>query len=415
VQEKAQRHKLLNLLKYSSCIKAKQKNKKKAEQGMEKLTTQSVGYHVDKQVFYNPFLAFLHAAHNTPNETVKFVCYDSVFTNLDWTVEPTESIRELIDARTRQLAQRYDKIILAFSGGTDSITVYNSFVRQNIFIDEIIISYSSYTNAHPVANVDWLLKNHPDKNTIITVLNRNDPQYYTKFKNENWVLENSGNLGYFNLSAPGAYFYRHCVDSWGNTNWAMIIGYEKPNIIRENNKWLAVHLDKVIKPSLSYSNLEYFFLTPDFPKLHLKQNHMLLRYIKQTYADFSEGWSSVAHCGKKSSEDYIRYAAACGLDSEVTRGQGFIQKKFNDYTRFKDMQEIMNNDFDLLKNIDPVLKEKLREKDRIAKNYMNGWQSLQSDQTLLNYMVRHGFLSNAQQSVEGYHGIWGEKYVLDNS
>jgi hypothetical protein len=142
---------------------------------------------------------------------------------------------------------------------------------------------------------------------------------------------------------------------------------------------------------------------------------MLLRYIKQTYADFSEGWSSVAHCGKKSSEDYIRYAAACGLDSEVTQGQGFIQKKFNDYTRFKDMQEIMNNDFDLLKNIDPVLKEKLREKDRIAKNYMNGWQSLQSDQTLLNYMVRHGFLSNAQQSVEGYHGIWGEKYVLDNS
>ena len=382
---------------------------------MEKLTTQSVGYRVGPQVFYNPFLAFLHAAHNTPNETVKFVCYDDVFQNLDWTVEPTESIRDLIDARTRQLAQSYDKIILAFSGGTDSITVYNSFVRQNIFIDEIIISYSSYTNAHPVANADWLLKNHPDKNTIITVLNRNDPQYYTKFKNESWVLENSGNLGYFNLSAPGAYFYRHCVDSWGNTNWAMVIGYEKPNIIRGNNQWLAVHLDKVIKPSLSYPNLEYFFLTPDFPKLHLKQNHMLLRYIKQTYSDFSEGWNSVAHCGKKSSEDYIRYAAACGLDSEVTRGQGFIQKQFNDYTRFKDMKEIMNNDFDLLKNIDPVLKEKLGEKDRIAKNYINGWQSLQSDQTLVNYMVRHGFLSNAQQSIEGYHGMWGEKYVLEHS
>ena len=393
---------------------AKQRNKK-TELGMEQLTTQSVGYYVDNQVFYNPFLAFLHAAHNTPNESVKFSCYDSAFKTIDWTVEPIESIRDLVDARTKQLAQRYDKIILAFSGGTDSITVYNSFVRQNIFIDEIIISYSSYTNAHPIANADWLLKNHPDKNTRITVLNRNDPQYYTKFKNENWVLENSGNLGYFNLSAPGAYFYRHCVDSWGNTNWAMIIGYEKPNIIRENNKWLAVHLDKVIKPSLSYPNLEYFFLTPDFPKLHLKQNHMLLRYIKQTYNNFTEGWSSVANCGKKNSEDYIRYAAACGLDSEVTRGQGFIQKQFNDYTRFKDMKEIMNNDFDLLKNIDPVLKEKLSEKDRIAKNYMNGWQSLQNDQTLLNYMVKHGFLSDTQQSVEGYHGIWGEKYVLDDS
>jgi len=382
---------------------------------MENLTTQSVGYCVDNKIFYNPFLAFLHGAHNSPHDTPKFVCYDSIFKSLDWTVEPSESIRELIDARTRQLAQRYDKIILAFSGGTDSITVYNSFIRQNIFIDEIIISYSPYTEAHPVANADWLLKNHPDKLTRITVLNRNDPQYYTKFKNEDWVLENSGNLGYFNLSAPGAYFYRHCVDSWGNTNWAMIIGYEKPNIIRENNQWLAVHLDKVIKPSLSYPNLEYFFLTPDFPQLHLKQNHMLLRYIKKMYFNFHEGWNSVSVCGKKNSQDYINYANACGLDSEVTTGQGFLQKQFNEYTRFKDMKDIMNNNFDLLQNIDPVLKEKLIEQDRVAQNYINGWQSLQNDKTLVEYMVRHGLLSDTQQSVEGYHGMWGEKYVLEDS
>ena len=57
---------------------AKQRNKK-TEPGMEQLTTQSVGYYVDNQVFYNPFLAFLHAAHNTPNESVKFSCYDSAF------------------------------------------------------------------------------------------------------------------------------------------------------------------------------------------------------------------------------------------------------------------------------------------------------------------------------------------------
>lgn len=382
---------------------------------MEELTSQSVGYRVDNKIFYNPFLAFLHGAHNSPHVSPQFVCYDSAFKKLDWTVEPPESIRELIDARTRQLAQRYDKIILAFSGGTDSITVYNSFIRQNIFIDEIIISYSPYTDAHPVANADWLLKNHPDKLTRITVLNRNDSQYYTKFKNEDWVLENSGNLGYFNLSAPGAYFYRHCVDSWGNTNWAMIIGYEKPNIIRENNQWLAVHLDKTIKPSLSYPNLEYFFLTPDFPKLHIKQNHMLLRYIKKSYDKFHEGWNSVSVCGKKNSQDYINYANACGLDSEVTIGQGFLQKKFNEYTRFKDIKNIMNNNFDLLQNIDPVLKEKLIEQDRVAENYINGWQSLQNDRTLLEYMVRHGLLSDTQQSVEGYHGMWGEKYVLEDS
>ena len=75
----------------------------------------------------------------------------------------------------------------------------------------------------------------------------------------------------------------------------------------------------------------------------------------------------------------------------------------------------MNNNFDLLQNIDPVLKEKLIEQDRVAQNYINGWQSLQNDRTLLEYMVRHGLLSDTQQSVEGYHGMWGEKYVLEDS
>ena len=373
-----------------------------------------VGYRIDGTTFYNPFLAFLHGAHNTPYENPKFVCYDSVFKDLDWTKEPTESVQELIDARTRQLAQRYEKIIIAFSGGTDSVTLYNSFVRQNIFIDELIISYSPYTEAHPVTTADWLIKNHPDKRTRITVLNRNDPQYYTKFDNESWVLENTGNLGYFNLSAPGSYFYQHCSDTWGNTNWCMIIGYEKPHILRENNQWLAVHLDKVVKPSFGYSNLEYFFLTPDFPQLHLKQTHMLLRYIKQTYQDFEDGWTSIEVCGKKSNEDYLNYAAACGLDSEITFGQGFLQKKYNDYTRFKDMEDIMNNQFEYLQKIDPVLKEKLLLKDKTAKNFMNGWQSLQNDNTLVEYMVRHGLLSDNTQSVEGYNGLWGEKYLLED-
>ena len=96
---------------------------------------------------------------------------------------------------------------------------------------------------------------------------------------------------------------------------------------------------------------------------------MLLKYIKQTYSDFREGWSSVAVCGKKNNQDYLNYAAACGLDQEVTQGQGFLQKQYNDHTRFKDMQDIMNNQFEYLKKIDPVLKEKLLLKDKTAKNY----------------------------------------------
>jgi len=380
----------------------------------EKNKKDSVGYHIDGTTFYNPFLAFLHGAHNKPHDTPNFVCYDDVFKKLDWTQEPSESVRDLIDARTQQLSKTYQKIILAFSGGTDSITVYNSFIRQNIFIDEIIISYSPYTEAHPVANADWLIKNHPQAHTKITVLNRNDPKFYTLYTDDKWILENQGNLRYFNLSAPGPYFYQHCEDTWGNENWCMIVGYEKPHILRENNQWLAVHLDKVVQPSLSWPRVEFFFVSPNFPKLHVKQNHMLLRYIKKTYKDFHEGWCTTNYCGKKNNIDYIQYAAACGLDQEVTPGQGWMQKKFNADNTIKDIQLIMNNQFDNITTIDPVLKEKLIGKDSIAKNFIGGWQSLQNDQTLIEYMMRHGLLSKHDQSVENYNGMWGEKYLLED-
>ena len=78
------------------------------------------------------------------------------------------------------------------------------------------------------------------------------------------------------------------------------------------------------------------------------------------------------------------------------------------------MQDIMNNQFEYLQKIDPVLKEKLLLKDKTAKNFINGWQSLQNDRTLVEYMIRHGLLSDEKQSIEGYHGMWGEKYVLED-
>ena len=374
-----------------------------------------IGYKINGKIFYNPFLAFLDGAHHSPHEIPKFFIHDDIFKNINWTKEPEESLRDLIDLRARIITQKYEKIILCFSGGTDSVTAYNSFMRQNIFIDEIIITFTPKSEAHSVKNISWLLKNHKDKRTKITVFNRNDPKFRSCFDNEEWVLQNHGQFrDVFELTVPGG-VYNHCNDSWGNKNWCMVIGYEKPHILREKNQWLAVHLDKVFAPGLNWPRIEFFFITTDLPQLHIKQNHSLLKYIKKKYNNFYEGWSSVKSLGKSSPIEYLEYAAACGCDKEINTGQGWTQKKIYMENKINDLDSLMGNHFYKIKNIDPLLKEKLIQKDPIAKSFINGWRSLENDSTLRNYMMRHKFLTNANQTIENYNGFWGQKYLLENN
>ena len=68
-----------------------------------------------------------------------FYFYETEFDALDWTKEPTETWDQLLDRRAQQIAAKGKPIVLNFSGGTDSYTIYKVFERNNIHIDEIII------------------------------------------------------------------------------------------------------------------------------------------------------------------------------------------------------------------------------------------------------------------------------------
>ena len=61
----------------------------------------------------------------------------NVFDSYNWSVEPNIDIKELYRLRALQLREKYDYLILAYSGGADSHNILLSFMRQNIHIDEI--------------------------------------------------------------------------------------------------------------------------------------------------------------------------------------------------------------------------------------------------------------------------------------
>ena len=105
---------------------------------------------------------------------IKFHFHDEVFSQQDWTVEPTESLDDLYRQRAEQLRSQYEYLILGFSGGADSTTIFDAFVKNNIHLDEVVMfhTYSGENDRNSFYNfetfnvaIPYVEKHLKDKNT----------------------------------------------------------------------------------------------------------------------------------------------------------------------------------------------------------------------------------------------------------
>ena len=77
---------------------------------------------------------------NVLKQDVRFVFHDNHFSKFDWTKEPTESLQELYKQRAIQLRDKYKYLIVGYSGGSDSHQILQTFLDNDIFIDEVFTS-----------------------------------------------------------------------------------------------------------------------------------------------------------------------------------------------------------------------------------------------------------------------------------
>lgn len=364
-------------------------------------------YQIGNHSFKNQYECFLYGSQHAPHEFPKFCVFDEEFSKFDWSIEPIESFQTLCDIRAHQLRKKYDILVFAFSGGTDSITVYNTFKRNNIHIDEIVTSYNIRDDAYPKENTDWVAKNHYDSHTTITILER--LEFITKYNcwnSDEWLLNLRFGLNRFELTLPGPEILHHYAEKFQGKNWGLITGYEKPHLVYENSKWYLTHLDKVHTLLTGGSNIEAFFISGDLPALHAKQAHMLKRYLENKVQHSSQYWSF----NQKTREDYYLFAAAIGRDVEITLGASYIQKVKNSAKLFDNHKNTINGNLENNQR-NAILLESLRDKSDYAFNYIKGWAMLQSDKTLVSYLHKHKLL-DLEQSIIDYNGIFGRKYLL---
>lgn len=215
--------------------------------------------------------------------------YDHVYDRYDWTVEPRQTWEELLHHRCLQLRQKYRKLCLWYSGGSDSHHVLRTFAKHNIPVDELFLLHwkmNPYRDAEyhnwllPLANEYKKLKNPKAKITTVEVTSKIYGQFYTDQTAESKYF--SGTNGYFTPCD----FNWHTINTCNITDsgTGVMVALEKPYLCVENGKIYHRFHDKTFELYRgTMGEFEFFYYAPDMPELYIKQVHMLANYIKTNY------------------------------------------------------------------------------------------------------------------------------------
>jgi len=204
---------------------------------------------------------------------------------------------ELYKQRALQLRDRYDYLILGYSGGADSDNILKVFQQNKIHLDEVwcdwplsLVEKSNYviSNATNPENmpVEWFQVIKPaldelavtnpeihihvsdtfagqteedaeDSMTVISV-----PTVYTSIKRYRYITQ----------------YLQQFVDRGQRV--AVITGMDKVNPARRGNQYGFKFVDnaaifKTHAQGNEYRNIEYFYWTPDFPAIVTEQAHLV--------------------------------------------------------------------------------------------------------------------------------------------
>lgn len=255
-------------------------------------------YIVDGKTYNNKFLAL---TNRSTSSDMRFYFNDDAYSAVNWSVEPSEDLYELYRQRAQQLRDKYDNLVLYYSGGIDSITILNTFLANNIKLDGVVM-YGTWKldQKYQQNNLDVVEQNRvgiplikaleQKYNTKINLYLLDTTDMYKNFKSDDFVYNVNTFLGP-RMYCHNFYWQDPWMQSWlmkGNT--AFIRGIDKPRVLVEDNHWCLGFLDSQIidsSPAGMYDKsndhaiTEYFFWTPDFTPLIVKQAHTVIKYFEQ--------------------------------------------------------------------------------------------------------------------------------------
>ena len=248
---------------------------------------------------------------------IKYYYNDYVFEKCDWAIEPNVDIGTLYKIRAQQIRDKYKYVVLALSGGSDSTQVLWSFLKNNIFIDEIQVA-----NLHKMTkNLDRadMLKDNEfqilleyelaalpmlkkvseiSPNTKITIVDASDLLYDQLSTGKYTTIGNNGRIKHQYpriSSAMGPnnqwwqlFYTTNYERSKDVDSMCVVRGMEKPALNIKNDSLFFHFTDQTMVTTASLNLGEFaatyttedFFWSKDMPLIPIKQSHIIKKRLE---------------------------------------------------------------------------------------------------------------------------------------
>jgi len=269
--------------------------------------------------FESKIQACLHSAKT--NAPVDWMFNDLAFSSFNWEIDPIENLDYFYDKRSRELREKYDYLILSYSGGADSHNILMSFIRQGLHIDEIIINTlekgwkkftildptnkSSYNNGaehylQTIPRLKELEKFIP--RTKITICDLTDHVYKSLLEvgDASWVLEKREALNPIGITRFNYIYFNEVRKRFDKEKKiGIVLGVEKPKSIIHKGKFYirfndrAANMVTIIDHIKDYDNsvVEYFYWDPESVPMLIKQGHIIKNWL-EVNPQFQKYWDS---------------------------------------------------------------------------------------------------------------------------
>jgi len=248
---------------------------------------------------------------------LKYYYNNDVFEKCDWMAEPDFDIGLLYKIRAQQIRDKYKYVVLAFSGGSDSTQVLWSFLKNNIFIDEIQVA-----NLHKMTKnldrADMLRDNEfqilleyelaalpmlkkvleLSPKTKITIVDASDLLHDQLSTGKYTIIGNNGRIKhqYPRISSSMGpnnqwwqlFYTTNYERSKDKNSMCIVRGMEKPALHIKNNSLFFHFTDQTMVTTASLNLREFaatyttedFFWSRDMPLIPIKQSHIIKKRLE---------------------------------------------------------------------------------------------------------------------------------------
>lgn len=249
-------------------------------------------------------LEALEAMRRT-NIHVEWHFEDQGWSQVDWLNEPIASLSDLYAQRAWQIRRKYDHVVLMYSGGIDSQNILDTFVVNNIPIDEVATQNYNTADPRPMSyfHGEQTLISYPylqslrdrgvrflhrslDLSDIVNGL-MDDPEIadnYTYLNNVGWGWNRLAK----SMLRDRCQDWRRIMDS--GRSLALVWGTDKPRIYLQDGKLCVKFIDLVIDTVVTpwtqiqgreQEHDELFYWSTDLPEIVVKQSHIIKRFVRE--------------------------------------------------------------------------------------------------------------------------------------